>query len=291
MHILTKIFIVLVSLLTAAIVPLVVVHTHNEDSFKAKWEASEAKATVAQSALDTEKRSRAAAETSLQLEQEALKSQISELQKTRDALQARATQLDSELVASRARETSIQADLKVLAESHKANTALTESLVNETRQLRSELLDSTTKLVELDETLRDVRVQLDVADAARRALQIEVQRLKDSNAVTLKDLERYITKYGDLGENEVLAGAIDRDFDALVTNVQRSKDRVLAEVNVGSRDGVQVGWELILHDNGQFHGKLRIVEVDLNRSTGEVLLEQSTHQVSIGDTAIARKSF
>src|SRR5688572_12349172 len=38
-HVVTKIFIVLVSLLAVLLVPLVVVYAHNEDSYKAKYEA------------------------------------------------------------------------------------------------------------------------------------------------------------------------------------------------------------------------------------------------------------
>ena len=54
MHVLTKIFIVLVSLLAVLIVPLVVVYAHNEDSFKAKYEAAAALAAAANQNLESE---------------------------------------------------------------------------------------------------------------------------------------------------------------------------------------------------------------------------------------------
>ena len=44
MHVLTKIFIVLVSLMAVLLVPLVVVYANNEDSFKAKYQAASAQA-------------------------------------------------------------------------------------------------------------------------------------------------------------------------------------------------------------------------------------------------------
>jgi hypothetical protein len=290
-HILTKIFIVLVSLLTAALVPLVVVHTHNEDSFKARWEAEAARATSAQSALNSERISRGNAESAALLKQTALESQVSEMQKARDATQARVQQLESELVVAKAREGDVRADLKVLAESHQTNTALTSSLLEETRGLRSKLLDTERRMVELDESLRDVTTQLEVADAARRALQIEIQRLKDENAQALATTLRYETKYGPLDSQDVMISAVDRDFEAVIINVERSKDQTLAEVNVGSRDGVREGWELIIHQNYKLLGKLRIIEVDINRSTGVVILEDPKNrgQVAVGNSVLAKK--
>ena len=48
MHILTKVFIVLVSMLAVLLVPLVVVYAHNEDSYKAKYEEAETLANANQ---------------------------------------------------------------------------------------------------------------------------------------------------------------------------------------------------------------------------------------------------
>ena len=47
MHVLTKIFIVLVSLLAVLLVPLVVVFAHNEDSYKEKYQAATVQAAAA----------------------------------------------------------------------------------------------------------------------------------------------------------------------------------------------------------------------------------------------------
>ena len=51
MHVLTKVFIVLVSLLSVLLVPLVVVYSHNEDSYKSKFEESDSLRNAANNAL------------------------------------------------------------------------------------------------------------------------------------------------------------------------------------------------------------------------------------------------
>ena len=50
-HILTKIFIVLVSILSVLLVPLVVVYSYNEDNYKAKFQTAELQATISRDAL------------------------------------------------------------------------------------------------------------------------------------------------------------------------------------------------------------------------------------------------
>jgi len=56
-HVLTKIFVVLVALLTVAIVPLVAVNATNESSFKQKYKGAEMKAAAAESMLASERTS------------------------------------------------------------------------------------------------------------------------------------------------------------------------------------------------------------------------------------------
>ncbi len=67
-HVLTKIFIVLVSLLALLLVPLVVVYAYNEDSFKAKYQVADAQAATAVDRLGAEQAVHAAEITRLQLQ-------------------------------------------------------------------------------------------------------------------------------------------------------------------------------------------------------------------------------
>ena len=53
MHVLTKIFVVLVSLLAVVLTPLVVVYAHNEDSYKSRHEDARLTAEALRTELDT----------------------------------------------------------------------------------------------------------------------------------------------------------------------------------------------------------------------------------------------
>ena len=81
MHVLTKIFIVLVSLLAVALVPLVAVNARNEASFKGQLEDAKTKAAAAQSALAASESARQASEASWNAQVQARDSEITALKK------------------------------------------------------------------------------------------------------------------------------------------------------------------------------------------------------------------
>jgi hypothetical protein len=176
-----------------------------------------------------------------------------------------------------------------------AGQRLEESLINELRTVRRDALTAEREKVELDEALRDALAKLDAANEARRAIREELQRWKDEHAGAVSQLAEYIAVHGPL-DSRVAAGerrggmVPDRNLEATVVAVRRNRDEVRAEIDAGSRDGVQVGWLMTIHD-GSFVARLRIIEVDINRSVGIVELEDefAGRTVKAFQRAIARK--
>lgn len=133
-----------------------------------------------------------------------------------------------------------------------------------------------------------------MAQAARRALQEEVQQLNDERDAAIDTISRYVAYIGELPSARAGAASYqpaDRNLSSSIINVRRSEDETLAEINAGSRDGVQEGWVLTVADGSRFIGNLRIIEVDVNRSTGVIELEDTSARGSVraGQRAIARK--
>jgi hypothetical protein len=80
----------------------------------------------------------------------------------------------------------------------------------------------------------------------------------------------------------------DKTLTANIIRVERSNDQVLVEIDAGSRDGVKKDWAMSIGNKGQFIANLRIINVDINRSTGIVSLEdKSRGLVEVGQTAFA----
>jgi chromosome segregation ATPase len=289
---LTKIFVVLVSLLAVLLVPLVVVYAHNENSFKARWEAADAKAAAAANRLNTEQLGSTARESALQAEIQQRDGEIAGLIGSRDAAEADIRDLQADLTSARGQQEKIRADLSKLSSALNASQELMGQLLAEVATTRSDAMKAEQRAVALDERVRELMGQLDVAVAARRAMAEELQQLKEELAVSLRRNATYVQKYGALEQEQAVAAGKPAtvDLDATVLNVRRGLDQNLAEINAGSRDQVEVGWELMIARGGDFLARLRIIEVDINRSTGVIELEDPDNrgEVQAGDRVMAR---
>ena len=292
MHVLTKIFIVLVSLLSILLVPLVVVYAHNEDSYKAKHESSSAQAAVAHQNFQAAQLAHGRRQADLELRISELVSVNESMDRQRETAAADIRRLQIELADSRSRQDEISADIKTISSAVQAGQDLIDSLLTEVRTMRSEALGAERRAVELDEVLRDVSGQLGSAVAARRALQEELQQIKEEHARSLQKIAVYIQKYGRLDIQVAASTTPTVNLDATVVSVRRGNEQTLAEINAGSRDGVREGWVMMIGRDGNFMGNLRIIEVDINRATGVVELEDTSSRgrVEAGDRVYARRS-
>jgi chromosome segregation ATPase len=294
-HLLTKLFIVLVSLLAVMLTPLVAVNAMNERALNEKVAAAEQRAGAAIEQLDGEQQARMAEATQAAVQTKELELRISQLQKDYDSKVADARRLQGELADARSGQEDIRAKIAIMAQTQQAQQQLGQTLVDELRSLRTRAVDAERQAVDLEQELGVIRSQLEVAQAARRALQEEVQQLNEERDQAMDTIARYVAYIGELPSARAGAAAgyrpADRNLSASIVNVRRSEDSTLAEISAGSRDGVQEGWVLTIADGSRFVGNLRIIEVDVNRATGVVELEDagSRGTVRAGQRAIARK--
>ncbi|MCP3903267.1 MAG: hypothetical protein GY715_06475 [Planctomycetes bacterium] len=297
MHVLTKIFIVLVSLLSVLLVPLVVVYAHNEDSFQKKYQAAISQANAARAAFESSKSSHAAVVVRKDAQIQELDGSARELQRQTDRQVTELRRLEGQLVEAQGVDTDMRAQLSTLATAVDASQQLLDVLIEDLGALRKSALTSERQKVELDEALRDALAKLDAADEARRALQEELHRLKDDHADAIGTIQTYVAQYGTLRDDQLAAGMmmserpIEHDLDAKIIAVNRRADRIFADIDVGSRDGVKEGNVLTIGHGGQFIARLHVIEVDINRSTGIVELEDEfgRGKVMIGHHVYGRK--
>lgn len=298
MHILTKIFIVLVSLLTVALVPLVMVNAANERTFKSRWEQAQAREAEAINDRNATRTRAEAAEETHTIAVRNLEGSLREALTQKEAVETSARKLEAELVGLRARQDDFNAITKTYVENDKVKTELVQVLNEDNVTVRTRLTQVEQEFVKLDEELTNTRAKLEIADAARRALQEDVQRLQEERDQAMGTISRFVAWVGPLPSGGQ-AGAIsdttrvpaDRSLTATIIQVRRGTDSVIAEINAGSRDGVQPGWVMTIGDGSKFIGNLRITTVDVTRSTGIVEHEdaQSRGEVRTGQRAVARK--
>ena len=297
MHLLTKILVVLVALLVAALVPLAAVSATNQATFKSKAADAEAKQKAAQTELSVANDAYNASVAAVQAKLSGLEAQIRAVSMERDKeVQMRA---DKERDLERAR---IElADLKGQVAAMSANDSLQTKLIDAMRQdiegARDQYLAAEKVRVDLQDTLARLQGDLDSESAAKRQLQEQLQKVSEERERAVAESQRYAALHGSLAPRAGAAPdaglpvAADRSLSATLIDVKREPDAVLAEINAGSRDGVKEGWVMTIADGSNFMGNLRIVQVDVNRAVGVVELEdtEARGEVKPGQRAIARK--
>ncbi|MFK7960642.1 MAG: hypothetical protein AB8G96_08945 [Phycisphaerales bacterium] len=286
MHVLTKIFIVLVSLLACMLVPLVVAYAHNENSYEARFQNAESKANNAVAELASARASFDAVRDAQNVEISSLESSISSLRSQMSSVEGDLREAEQARVAAESKEDQFQAQLATLSSTMEIGQTLRQTLLTDVRELRDSMLESERERIELDEAYQQVVAEKEVAEKAFRALQEEVAQIRGERAELYNTVEQYAVKYGALGSESVQTGVLpDRELETRVTLVRRNRNEVLAEIDAGSRDGVKVGWNMTIANTNGFVARLRVTEVDINKAVGIVELEGRSGggRVAVGD--------
>jgi len=305
-HILTKIFVVLTSLLTVALVPLVMLNTASDENFKTRWLDEQVRATAAVFERDASQRNREMEVRTVQDTAKDFEMKLAKAQFERDAAFAEAARLNGLFASTQAQLDRFASNLQVFSESDKIKSELVSNVSKELTTLRSSLTKANRDNVQLDDQVANLTSENEVFKAQLRQVQEQLKQAnddKDKTAADAKSANDQLKKYGTYagalpqarpgatsGSNGEAKLPADRSLSATIINVRRGVDSTMAEINAGSRDGVQPGWVMSIADGGKYVGNLRITTVDVNRSVGVVELEQASKgEVRTGLRVIARK--
>ena len=287
-HILTKIFIVLVTLLAVAMVPLVATYTTNENSYRAKYRAVDDQQRVALIRAGDAETALFAQRVQMQNEIDARDATIGSLRSdhatTRASLEsfrAQIGRLESQLSQS-------NANLQALSSSSEVNSKLKERFVVENYTLRENIIDAERMIMEMEDLLEDTRLEAQGALRAERKAQEERHDLEEQLDAMRSRLIAYISKFGELETVATIDTGLapDRTLASTVLTVSRANDDVLVEINAGSRDGVQKGWIMTVGQDGTFLGRLQVEQVDINRSIGRVTLEDPSRGLVVPGSSV-----
>ena len=231
---------------------------------------------------------------------------MAKAQGERDAALTDAAVVSGLVASNKAQLDRLASNLQVFAESDKIKSELVSTVSKELVTLRTNLTKADRENVQLDDTVANLTSENEVVKAQLRQTQEQLKQAsddRDKTAADAKNANEQLKKYGTFagalpqarpgatsGANGDAKIPADRSLSATIINVRRGADTTMAEINAGSRDGVQPGWVMSIADGGKYVGNLRITTVDVNRSVGVVELEQAGKgEVRTGLRAIARK--
>jgi hypothetical protein len=290
-HVLTKIFIVLVTLLAILMVPLVVVSAKNQEYWKVQALDFEQSHRLASNQLQDERQLHQGEQARLNQELQDYSQRLAQLQSSVADCEKLRLDIKSQLLTANLSLSEHGATSRTMLKSLQTNSDLNRVLVEDVQKLRSLAISCEREKVEVDEALRERTSERDVAMAAKRKLQEELKEMRDQQATAMHRISEYVARFGVLEDGGMSLDeglAPDRNLQATILDISRADGRNLVEIDAGSRDGVKEGWILTIGEGGTFLGKLRIIDVDINRSTGILTLESKDRGlVQIGNRAYA----
>ena len=287
-HILTKIFIVLVTLLAVGMVPLVATYTTNENSYRAKFRAADDLHKVAMIRAQDAETTLMSQRAQMQNEIDNRDSTIGTLRSEQASPRSNLGSLQAKIDRFSAQLSQKEASLNALTSASEVNSELKPRFVEENYNLRDDIVVLQTQINEIEDVLEDKKLEADGAIRAERKAKEERKQMEDQLDEIRVRLNLYVSEYGELDTVATVATGVapDRALSSIVLTVSRNNDEVLVEINAGARDGVQEGWIMTVGQDGTFLGRLQVVQVDINRSIGKVTLEDATHGLVVPGSSV-----
>jgi hypothetical protein len=290
LSVLTRFFVITVTLLSVALVAVVVPFVAKTEDYRSKVTEAEnqrvraeitARLRDAEVAQVQERVSKKLTDMSFQNQQ--MTSEVARLQEELNTSRAL-------LATAKAENANNGANLAHLSASHEQFALIVESMRKELNERRGQALEQQKKIIELADESDRLKAELDSLTRQVRQYQETTVALEDRNADLEKMLGRLDPAIRQQIEGQDVAGATNRPFmpdyliDGQVTKIARLDDETFVELNIGSNDGVEKNMKFRIHRGDDFIANLVVTVVDIDACSGRVVLVDDGQQVTVGDS-------
>ncbi len=266
MGILTKIFVVLVAVLSVALAAFTATYVKNNATVKQDHDTLKAQLVRADSAAAIATQAKARLEASFSKTRGELDAEIGEL---RDESSDLSGQLKVQVDKNAALQSDVDmkgSQLQQAIAGSEQQAAIIATLRDELKEARSKQLKFERSATELTDALQRKSTELDTA--------VENIRLLKENIADLQtQLEESRTQTTAVAAGPDLPIGDVPQVRGLITAVKMVGEDLFVSVNVGSNDSVAPGMEFMIHRDDAYLGSLEISKVDLNSSAGRVTLK------------------
>lgn len=286
---LTKVFVVLVTVLSVVLVALVVPFVANTENYKAKL-------AVAQSDRDAAAARAKGLETAAGIAAERDAERVANLVNENRLLTTQRNEyanklgdISSSLSSERAAKGKADADVSRLSASNAQLTSITAALQTELSLRRKENEEKQATAIAQADQIRDLEGAKETLSRQVRSLQQQVVAVQDRN----KTLEDAMARLDPSTRAQIMGGEQTGgpEFEAStpilgkITAVQRVAEDTFVQINVGKNDGVQANMKFLVHRGNQFLGTLVITTVDARAAAGRLRLSQG--DIVAGDAVLS----
>lgn len=286
---LTKVFVVLVTVLSVVLVALVVPFVANTENYKAKL-------AVAQSDRDAAAARAKGLETAAGIAAERDAERVANLVNENRLLTTQRNEyanklgdISSSLSSERASKGKADADVSRLSASNAQLTSITAALQTELSLRRKENEEKQATAIAQADQIRDLEGAKETLSRQVRSLQQQVVAVQDRS----KTLEDAMARLDPSTRAQIMGGEQTGgpEFEAStpilgkITAVQRVAEDTFVQINVGKNDGVQANMKFLVHRGNQFLGTLVITTVDGRAAAGRLRLSQG--DIVAGDAVLS----
>ncbi|MEX0777237.1 MAG: hypothetical protein WD042_16155 [Phycisphaeraceae bacterium] len=273
MSVLTKVFVVLVTVLSIAFVAMTVVFVANTENFREqavslKEELSGAQKTnhILQGDLAAASAEKAKTLADLNAELEGLTSALNKQVGDTAGLQQALDAKNREFAA-------LSADLTGVKVAMQQNVQILDATLAELKQKRDDLVKAQTDAIQ-------VRNRNDELDSTVKALENQVRYMKEQLAMSQEEIARLegLVAQGGAGAQETTSPLPDVRIEGKITRVQDVSGKTFVQISVGRADRVLPRMKFLISRDGKFMGNLIIQSVDERASAGVVELPQGAIQ-------------
>lgn len=286
MHILTKVFVMLATVLAVALSAMVIAYAVNTDRVQQDYNAALAEKAAVTSVMATTSTQGA---TSLARAEAAAQSAVN----ARDEALARVRTLDAEkatlLTAKNKAESglqSIQSKIAELSETAKTQANLITNYRQENSSLRTSELTYRNRQLDMEQRLADLLSQVEVFSQQNRALQEQIVELQKQASLA--------SVAGAGGSSSVVSTQPyvynGPKIQGVVQELQNdtASGRQLALVTIGTNDRVAKNMKFTVLRGNDFICNLVILQPDMKTSIGYIDLVGKAGEVRAGDTVVSK---
>ncbi len=293
MNVLTKVFVVLMTILSVVLVSLVVPFVANTEKFKDQVAAAEAVANAARAEAAVQQARSEATRSEMNEQLNGFKAIENSIRQSNDNLKSKLSEARSELEKSRSDLIRTQADIANLTSANDQMAKIQVDLQKELAVRRDETVKLRSQVIELGEANNNHSSATSALHRAVRLAQENLiktqEELAQANELIRKIPPDELARLTGAGAG---SGSDERDIsrppvpiNARITDVKQVGETTLVQFNVGSSGGIKQNYLFQVHRDGQYLGSVVIMTVDEQAAVGRVRLLKSGAEIRSGDAA------
>ena len=291
MSVLTKVFVVLVTILSVALVAATVPFVANTTNYRELYDGEVSAKLIAQATAEQRQTQLNEERSERQAEFERLSSKIKDLERqaaslmaTQAALRAQIMEKGIEIDKLRAQESQLTAANRNIAATAIAQATELKEHRSQMREHAERVVGLETRVAELDndnqfltQRLRFYQEQVEALQVGKEDLHSKIRMIPPNVRKTFIDPED--------GSGVVVA---PHAIEGQVVEVRKTGDTTWVRVNVGRSDGVQDRMQFFVQRGDEYIGMLAITLVNDRSAAGRMDLTSKGREVTAGDVVSVR---